>query len=75
MSIPNDLLQEHLASSCWWKNKKMLRKFAQTSRTRVSEIKNLFAIFITNDALTIVYVRNIIFNVATLVSLYRCNEL
>lgn len=29
-------------------NKKMLRKFAQTLRTR--EIKNLFAIFIANDA-------------------------
>lgn len=47
----------------------MLRKSAQTFRREFSqtrEIKYLFAIFITNDVRTIVYVRNIMLNVATL---------
>jgi hypothetical protein len=48
----------------------MLRKSAQTfggkNSHKTREIKNLFAIFITNDVRTIVYVRNIMLNVATL---------
>lgn len=47
----------------------MLRKSAQTFRKELAnerEIKNLFAIFITNDVRTIVYVSNIMLNVATL---------
>lgn len=44
----------------------MLRKSAQTFGANEREIKNLFAIFITNDVRTIVYVRNIMLNVATL---------